>query len=99
MRADFFGPDGDTSWNLARLQAAHARAFRHRTLDIRDRAGRPSSSSERERPDVIIHCAAQPAHDLAARRPFDDFDVNAVGTLNLLEATRRHAPDSPCSSS
>jgi CDP-paratose 2-epimerase len=44
----------------------------------------------RERPDVVIHCAAQPSHDLAARRPFDDFDVNAAGTLNLLEATRRH---------
>ena len=45
------------------------------------------------RPDVVIHCAAQPSHDLAARMPFEDFDTNAVGTLNLLEATRRSAPD------
>ena len=45
------------------------------------------------RPDLIVHAAAQPSHDLAASRPFDDFDVNAVGTLNLLEATRRAAPD------
>ena len=43
--------------------------------------------------DLIIHCAAQPSHDLAASIPFDDFDTNAVGTLNLLEATRRHCPE------
>jgi CDP-paratose 2-epimerase len=45
------------------------------------------------RPDTVVHAAAQPSHDLAASRPFDDFDVNAVGTLNLLEAVRRHAPE------
>jgi CDP-paratose 2-epimerase len=93
MRADFFGPDGDTSWNLSRLQAAHP-GFRHLAVDIRDRAG-VLELMERETPDVIIHCAAQPSHDLAARRPFDDFEVNALGTLNLLEATRRYAKESP----
>jgi CDP-paratose 2-epimerase len=93
MRADFFGPDGDTSWNLARLHSQHPR-FRHVSSDIRDRT-RVLQLFELEKPDAIIHCAAQPSHDLAAKRPFDDFDVNAVGTLNLLEATRRFVPESP----
>jgi CDP-paratose 2-epimerase len=93
LRADFFGPDGDTSWNLARMKREHP-WFRHHDLDIRDRNG-VLDMFERERPGAVIHCAAQPSHDLAARRPFDDFDVNAVGTLNLLEANRRFTPDSP----
>jgi CDP-paratose 2-epimerase len=93
LRADFFGPDGDTSWNLARMKREHP-WFRHHDLDIRDRNG-VLDLFERERPGAVIHCAAQPSHDLAARRPFDDFDVNAVGTLNLLEANRRFTPDSP----
>jgi CDP-paratose 2-epimerase len=91
MRADFFGPLGDTSWNLRRLQES-CRRFEHRALDIRDRSG-VLLAIEETVPDLIIHCAAQPSHDLASTRPFDDFDVNAVGTLNLLEATRRHAPE------
>ena len=92
MRADFFGPEGDTTWNLRQLQET-CRNFEHHTLDIRDRAAM-SRAFEDIRPDLIIHCAAQPSHDLARARPFDDFDVNAGGTLNLLEATRRHAPES-----
>lgn len=91
MRADFFGPAGDTRWNQRRLVAEHA-GFRHHELDIRDRSG-VSAALEELRPDAIVHAAAQPSHDLAASRPFDDFDVNAAGTLNLLEATRRHAPE------
>ncbi len=91
MRADFFGPAGDTRWNQFRLQAAHPR-FRHYELDVRDRAG-VLECLETLRPGVVVHAAAQPSHDLAASRPFDDFDVNAVGTLNLLEATRRTVPD------
>jgi CDP-paratose 2-epimerase len=91
MRADFFGPAGDTSWNLARLRA-ECRRFTHHNLDIRDR-GAVLKLMEELRPDLIVHAAAQPSHDLAAQRPFDDFDVNAVGTLNLLEATRRHASE------
>lgn len=93
MRREFFGPDGDTTWNLRRLQAV-TRQFTHHALDIRDRAG-VLSLVEAVRPDFIIHCAAQPSHDLAASRPFDDFDVNAVGTMNLLEAARRFTPEAP----
>ena len=92
MRADFFGPGGDTTWTLRHLQQV-CRNFQHRALDIRDREAM-SRMFEDTRPDLIIHCAAQPSHDLAKTRPFDDFDVNAGGTLNLLEATRRHVPDS-----
>ena len=47
------------------------------------------------RPDAVIHTAAQPSHDLATKRPFDDFDVNAVGTMNLLEAARQVCAESP----
>jgi CDP-paratose 2-epimerase len=86
MRRDFFGPKGDTSWNRDRLVKTH-KNFEHIELDIRDRQGVLREISKIT-PDVLIHTAAQPSHDLAASRPFDDFDVNAVGTLNLLEATR-----------
>jgi CDP-paratose 2-epimerase len=91
MRADFFGPQGDTGWNLGRLQKT-CKHFSHHNTDIRDRAGIRTILAE-VRPDLIVHAAAQPSHDLAATRPYDDFDVNAVGTLNLLEATRLGAPD------
>ena len=91
QRADFFGPQGDTRWNQKRLVDAHP-TFSHAELDIRDRAGVLKLIAD-VKPDLIVHAAAQPSHDLAASRPFDDFDVNAVGTLNMLEATRRHAPD------
>ncbi|OQW77847.1 MAG: NAD-dependent epimerase [Proteobacteria bacterium ST_bin13] len=93
MRADFFGPGGDTRWNQARLLESYPR-FEHVELDIRDRAGVLGLVAAL-RPDAIIHCAAQPSHDLAAARPFDDFDTNAVGTLNLLEAARQHCGESP----
>lgn len=92
MRADFFGPGGDTRWNQRRLQSS-CRTFRHHEVDIRDRGAVLRLLKELE-PDAIVHTAAQPSHDLAASRPFDDFDVNAVGTLNLLEATRLHVPES-----
>jgi len=91
MRKDFFGPDGDTEWNLKRLKN-RVKNFKHFNLDIRDRASILKFIDELK-PNFIIHCAAQPSHDLAASRPFDDFDVNAVGTLNILEATRRYCPD------
>jgi len=90
MRADFFGDAGDTRWNQERLLALH-KNFQHHELDIRNRAG-VLTLLETMRPALLVHAAAQPSHDLAASRPFDDFDVNAAGTLNLLEATRRHAP-------
>jgi CDP-paratose 2-epimerase len=94
MRRDFFGEDGDTSWNLQRLRASTSSRFTHHAVDIRDRVS-VRELVARSRPAIVVHCAAQPSHDLAARRPFDDFDVNAVGTLNLLEAVREHAPDAP----
>jgi CDP-paratose 2-epimerase len=93
MRADFFGLGGDTRWNLERLRAT-TRRFRHHDLDIRDRAGVERLFQEAAPFELIVHCAAQPSHDLAARRPFDDFDVNATGTLNVLEATRLLSPES-----
>lgn len=91
MRADFFGPQGDTTKNRVRLEQVCPR-FTHREMDIRDRAAVDGLFREGAF-DLVIHAAAQPSHDLAAKRPFDDFDVNAGGTLNLLEACRRHTPE------
>lgn len=91
MRADFFGPAGDTRWNQKRLEESLG-SFEHHELDIRDRKGCLELLAT-VKPDVIVHAAAQPSHDLAAGRPFDDFDVNAMGTLNLLEAVRQTRPD------
>jgi CDP-paratose 2-epimerase len=91
MRADFFGPQGDTTANRRRLETS-CRNFRPVPLDIRDRPGVDRLFRE-GRFELVIHTAAQPSHELAAARPFDDFDVNAGGTLNLLEACRQHAPE------
>lgn len=93
QRAVFFGPQGDTRWNQRRMQQ-ELPAFVHHELDIRDRAG-VLALVKALRPDVIVHAAAQPSHDRAAAIPFDDFDTNAVGTLNLLEAARQACPESP----
>ena len=87
MRKEFFGPQGDTLWNRDRLQKKF-KTFRSLEVDVRDRE-RVLEVVAEIRPTAIVHTAAQPSHDLAATRPFDDFDVNAVGTLNLLEAARR----------
>jgi CDP-paratose 2-epimerase len=91
MRADFFGASGDTRWNQKRLQNQY-KNFKHVELDIRNR-DQVLKTIENIKPEAIVHTAAQPSHDLAASRPFDDFDVNAVGTLNLLESTRRAVPE------
>ena len=93
QRAVFFGPQGDTRWNQKRL-TADLPNFRHHEVDIRDR-DRVLALVEDVKPNVIIHTAAQPSHDRAAAIPFDDFDTNAVGTLNLLEANRRVNSDTP----
>lgn len=93
QRAVFFGPTGDTRWNQQRLQRTLA-DFHHHEVDIRDRTGVLHLLREIA-PDVIVHTAAQPSHDRAAAIPFDDFDTNAVGTLNLLEAARQACPESP----
>ncbi len=92
-RAVFFGPEGDTSWVLARLQR-EIPGYRHSALDIRDRQG-VLDYMRALRPDLIIHTAAQPSHDRAAQIPFLDFEVNALGTLHLLEAARQFCPESP----
>ncbi len=96
QRATFFGPKGDTRWNQHRL-AGKIEDFHHHELDIRDRQGILDVLKE-VKPDAIVHAAAQPSHDLAASIPFDDFDTNAVGTLNLLEAARQAVPESPFAS-
>jgi CDP-paratose 2-epimerase len=93
MRADFFGPTGDTRWNQKRLSELY-KNFKHNEIDIRNRKAILEFVMT-TKPDAIVHTAAQPSHDLAASRPFDDFDVNAVGTLNLLEANRRTNPEMP----
>ena len=87
MRADFFGEKGDTTWNIKNLENENP-GFENFSVDIRDR-DRVLNFVKKHKPDAIVHTAAQPSHDLAASRPFDDFDVNAVGTLNLLEANRQ----------
>jgi CDP-paratose 2-epimerase len=91
QRAVFFGPNGDTRWNQLEIQKKY-KNFIHHEIDIRDRNG-ILNLIEKLKPDIIIHTAAQPSHDLAATIPFEDFDTNAVGTLNLLEGSRKFCPD------
>ena len=92
-RAVFFGPEGDTSWVLERLRK-EIPGYRHETLDIRNREALLILLREL-RPDLIVHTAAQPSHDRAAAIPFLDFEVNALGTLHMLEAARQGCPESP----
>jgi CDP-paratose 2-epimerase len=94
QRAVFFGAQGDTRWNQNRIQTDLGAKFIHHEVDIRDRAGVLALLKE-VKPDAIVHTAAQPSHDRAAAIPFDDFDTNAVGTLNLLEAVRQTCSESP----
>ena len=91
MRREFFGPPGDTLWNLERLKSS-TRQFTSMPLDIRDRDGVMTLFRE-NRFDLIIHCAAQPSHDKAAAIALLDFEVNAMGTVNLLEAARQYCRD------
>jgi CDP-paratose 2-epimerase len=91
QRAHFFGKDADTRWSQRRLQDTLQR-FHHHEYDVRDRDGM-LELLRTLRPSAVVHTAAQPSHDRAAAIPFEDFDTNAVGTINLLEATRRWCPD------
>lgn len=93
QRAAFFGPQGDTRWNQKRLENT-LQNFNHIELDIRDRQSVLDLISQ-IKPDAIVHAAAQPSHDKAAQIPFADYDTNAVGTFNLLEATRQYRTDVP----
>ncbi len=92
MREDFFGESGSTVWNKNRLVEKH-KTFTSHDVDIRDE-NEISRIIKNFKPDLIIHCAAQPSHDLAAKIPVKDFTVNANGTLNLLESMRLYSPDS-----
>jgi CDP-paratose 2-epimerase len=93
LRAYFFGPEASTRRNSERL-ADRVEGFTPLDLDIRDRDGVERVFAQ-HRPELVVHCAAQPSHDWAAREPHTDFTVNAVGTLNVLEAARQHSPDAP----
>ena len=93
QRAVFFGASGDTRWNQKRLETT-IKHFVHHELDIRNREEVLKLIPEIA-PDAIVHTAAQPSHDRAADIPFEDFDTNAVGTFNLIEATRRYSRDVP----
>src|SRR5689334_11778460 len=95
MRKYFFGPEASTEWMRKHLEAT-INGYQHHSVDIRDqdaifdifrRCGRDIS--------LVVHTAAQPSHDWAAREPLTDFSVNATGTLNLLEATRQFSPEAP----
>jgi CDP-paratose 2-epimerase len=91
MRAVFFGEQGDTTWNLERLRGI-TKSFTHHNMDIRDRDALEKLFREHSF-DLIVHCASQPSHDKARDIPLLDFEVNALGTLNLLETTRQHSPE------
>lgn len=95
MRRYFFGDEASTRWNRSRLES-QVSTYRHEDADIRD-AGTLEAIFARYGSDIslVIHTAAQPSHDWAAREPLVDFAVNATGTLNVLEAARRHCPDAP----
>lgn len=93
-RALFFGSQGDTSHTTNRLLASFPKSYRHLAIDIKDREALRNLIKETQ-PNAIIHTAAQPSHDKAAQIPFLDFETNALGTLNLLEACREFVPESP----
>lgn len=93
MRQEFFGPQASIAPNVKSLQLSFV-AYRHCALDVRDRQA-IRDLVRREHPDFIIHAAAQPSHDRATSIPYEDFDVNAVGTLNLLVAARDYCRDTP----
>ena len=96
LRRVFFGSDASTLWNRTRLQNVIGNQYKHVDADIRDReAIEQIFSAHAKRISLVIHTAAQPSHDWAASDPHTDFSVNALGTLHLLDATRRHCPDAP----
>jgi CDP-paratose 2-epimerase len=94
MRQTFFGAEASTAWSRRALERDLGASYEHVGLDIRDREGINTLLARvGKEVELVIHAAAQPSHDWAARDPFTDFDINATGTLNMLEATRRHAPE------
>ena len=96
MRREFFGPEASTSWNKRRLEQELGGRYVHFAVDIRDATEIDAVFRRYGRAiELVIHTAAQPSHDWAARAPQVDFGVNANGTLNILEATRTHCPNAP----
>lgn len=94
MRKVFFGDEASTAWNAQRLVTELGSSYTHVDLDIRDRGAVDALFAKYGSAiGLVVHCAAQPSHDWAAREPFTDFDVNAGGTLAMLEAARQHAPE------
>lgn len=94
MRKVFFGSEASTNWNRERLEGSLGDRYTHHSVDIRDRQQVDEIFGRRGKAiELVIHAAAQPSHDWAAKEPVTDFDINAVGTLNVLEATRSHAPE------
>ena len=93
MREVFFGKEASTAWNVQRIRRQYGN-YLHHSLDIRDQAGVEKIYQQYSAQiKLIIHAAAQPSHDWAAKDPFTDFSVNATGTLNLLEMTRKYCPE------
>ncbi len=93
MRQYFFGADGSTDWNRDRIQETFPN-YQHRVADIRNVPELEAIFSEFGNDiKLVLHAAAQPSHDWAAREPFTDFSINANGTLNMLEMTRQHCPE------
>jgi CDP-paratose 2-epimerase len=96
LRRVFFGAEGSTEWNRRRLKTSLGDSYRHLDIDIRDRDAVLGVFARYGRDiGVVVHAAAQPSHDWAAGDPFTDFDVNAVGTLNVLQACRTHSATAP----
>lgn len=92
MRKYFFGTEASTDWN-AQILKKEVSGFDHREIDIRDRDALEKVFSQYNIDiDLIVHTAAQPSHDWAAKEPFTDFTINANGTLNLLEMARKYCP-------
>lgn len=96
MRAQFFGPEASTAWNVLRLTSELSDTYTHHDTDIRDRdaLGKIFRTYGKDIA-VVVHTAAQPSHDWAVRDPYTDFDVNAVGTLNILQNVREHCVEAP----
>ena len=96
MRSVFFGADGSTRWNRERIEQELGSGYTHHDVDVRDRNAVLGLFKRYGRDiHLVVHTAAQPSHDWAAKEPFVDFDINAGGTLNILEATRLHTDLAP----
>jgi CDP-paratose 2-epimerase len=93
LREYFFGPEASTRWAVEELERAFPDQFTAVSADIRDVDAVRKAFAAAGSVDLVVHTAAQPSHDWAAREPFTDFGVNAQGTLNVLEATRQLAPE------